>query len=273
MLSELLAVDQRGNPDRCSWLRANLPDVPNTHRSTAISVVASSIVRWQCRGSVVHYERWQDAVDSNSRLDRDHARRLEPFIRPALGLPAKPLHEENLQGFVAEYVWYILAQENLPPECALKSIEGPSFSVTAPGGDGLTVYENSDGSSIFFRLWEIKKHQSRGHISGTVSRAVDQLRAKGDVYLAQLTTTAGDHEGEVGRVYASLPDLWIDRDEGAGAGVAVATSETHLPGRCFGKMHEKFPEFDVSQLAGMVVALGDYPEFARTVRDRVWSAL
>jgi hypothetical protein len=38
-------------------------------------------------------------------------------------------------------------------------------------------------------------------------------------------------------------------------------------------MHTRFPELSLDQLAGLVVALGDFPAFTSSVRDRIWSAL
>jgi hypothetical protein len=46
-----------------------------------------------------------------------------------------------------------------------------------------------------------------------------------------------------------------------------------LPRSCFGRMHTRFPELSIEQMAGLVVALGDFPAFASCVRDRIWSAL
>ena len=46
---------------------------------------------------------------------------------------------------------------------------------------------------------------------------------------------------DVARLYAALSDLWIDRDERAGAGVAVSTSDVTFPTRCFGTMHSTLP--------------------------------
>jgi hypothetical protein len=199
-------------------------------------------------------------------------RKIAPFIRPAFGLPEAPPSTEHLQGHVAECVWYILARETVPSDLSLRAIEGPSFMVTAPGGDGLAVYQRDD-EVLVFRLWEIKKHDSTAGVSRTVSRAVQQLDEKAEEYLAQLTTLASTYEDDVGQLYAQLSDLWLDRDERAGAGVAVSTSDKYLPRGCFGRMHLRFPELLVSQLSGLVVALGDFPSFADDTRARIWSAL
>jgi len=84
---------------------------------------------------------------------------------------------------------------------------------------------------------------------------------------------AASYEPDVALLYAALSDLWLDRDERAGAGVAVSTSDRSLPTTCFGRMHTRFPELSIDQMAGIVVALGDFPAFAASVRDRLWSAL
>lgn len=271
-LSDVLVLDRKGAANRCQWLRGRLADPPAVNQRTAITIVADAAVRWQCRGAVQHYEAWRQAVADDTQLSVDQRQKLAPFIKPAFGLPARELPADHLQGHVAEYVWYILAQENLPAGLTLRTLEGPSFSVTTPGGDGLAVYQRRD-AVLVFRLWEIKKHDSAMHLSRTVARAYKQLDKNAEVYLAELTTLADTYESEIAQLYAGLSDLWIDRDERAGAGVAVSTSDGHLPVRCFGTMHNSFPDLSNEQLQGLVVALGDFPVFARAVRDQVWSAL
>ena len=235
-------------------------------------MVADAAVRWQCRGAVQRYNAWQQAIAQSAKLSPDESLKFAPFVKPAFGLPARPLPPDHLQGHVAECVWYLLARENQAAGLTPRRVEGPSFSVTTPGGDGLVVYQRDDGVLIF-RLWEIKKHDSAMHLSRTVARAYKQLDKNAEFYLAEFTTLAGNYEGEVAQLYAALSDLWIDRDGRAGAGVAVGTSDRHLPSRCFGTMHRSFPHLAVEQLDGLVVALGNFPTFAQSVRDRVWSAL
>jgi hypothetical protein len=241
-------------------------------RQTAVAIVADTAVKWQCRGAIQHYDAWREAIIAGTPLTVDARRKLVPFIRPAFGLPEAPPPAEHLQGHVAEYVWFILAEENVPADLTLRAIEGPSFMVTTPGGDGLVVYQRGD-DVLIFRLWEIKKHHSTAGVSRTVSRALRQLDEKAEEYLAQLTTLANTYDSDVGQLYAELSDLWLDRDERAGAGVAVSTSDDYLPKSCFGRMHKRFPELSIDQLAGLVVALGEFPAFASDVRDRIWNAL
>jgi hypothetical protein len=263
-------LERRGAANRCQWLRGKLSAPSAANRQAAI--VADAAVQWQCRGAVQHYVAWRHAVAHDTELSADGRRKFLPFIKPTFGLPGDPPFAEHLQGHVAECVWYILAQENVPDGLILRTIEGPSFLVTTPGGDGLVVYQRED-DVLVFRLWEIKKHASTAGISRTVSRAVRQLDEKAEEYLAQLTTLAGSYEPDVAQLYAALSDLWLDRDARAGAGVAVSTSDRYLPRSCFGRMHTRFPDLSIEQMAGLVVALGDFPAFASSVRDRIWSAL
>jgi hypothetical protein len=271
-LSDVLVLERRGAANRCQWLRGKLSAPSNENRQTAVEIVADTAVKWQCRGAVQHYDAWRSAVAQGARLGADARRRLVPFIRPVFGLPGAPPSVEHLQGHVGECVWFILARENVPAGLRLKAIEGPSFLVTTPGGDGLVVYQRGD-DVLIFRLWEIKKHHSTGGVSRTVSRALRQLDEKAEEYLAQLTTVAGSYEPDLAQLFAALSDLWLDRDERSGAGVAVSTSDQYLPRSCFGRMHTRFPELSIGLLGGMVVALGDFPAFAASVRDRVWNAL
>jgi hypothetical protein len=271
-LSDVLVLERRGAANRCQWLRGKLSAPAAANRLTAVAIVADTAVKWQCRGATHHYDAWRDAVAQGTELPPDRKRKVIPFIKPAFGLPDAPPLADHLQGHVAECVWYILAGENVPAGLTLRSIEGPSFLVTTPGGDGLVVYQRGD-DVLIFRLWEIKKHDSTQGVSRTVSRALRQLDEKAEEYLAQLTTLADTYDPDVGELYAALSDLWIDRDGRAGAGVAVSTSDQHLPRSCFGRMHTRFPELSVGQLDGLVVALGGFPAFAVDVRDRIWSAL
>jgi hypothetical protein len=271
-LSDVLQLERRGAVDRCQWLRGRLATPSSQTRQVAANIVADTAMRWQCRGAAQHYAAWAAAVELGATLPADARRKVAPFVRPAFGLPNDPPSADHLQGQVAEYVWYILAQETVPDGLVLRSIEGPSFLVTTPGGDGLAVYQRDD-SVLIFRLWEVKKHDSTGGVSRTVSRALQQLDVRAEEYLAQLTTLADSYDPDVATLYAALSDLWLDRDPRAGAGVAVSTSDRYLPRSCFGGMHKRFPDLAVDQLDGLVVALGDFPDFAAQVRDRVWSAL
>jgi hypothetical protein len=112
------------------------------------------------------------------------------------------------------------------------------------------------------------------HVSSTVSRAYSQLDERATEYLAQLTGLADQYGGALADVLGRLVDLWVDADGSAGAGVAVSTSNSKHPKKCFSTMNRAFPQFaDAGQLEGLVVGLGDLPSFASRVREIVWSVL
>lgn len=271
-LSDFLTIEERGGSGRCTWLRGRFQSSTAAVFTGAAAFVAEAAMRWRCRGAAEIFDLWLGAVESSGTLGTAERRRVAPFVQTAFGLPERPLPADQVQGHVAECVWYILAGEQVPSGRELLAREGPSFAVTGPGGDGLAVYR-TDGDALIFRLWEIKKHGGTSSLSGTIGRAYGQLLDRADVYLAELTAEADRYSEPVASLYAELVQLWQDADPSAGAGVAVSTSASHLPRRCFGTMHTKFPGLGASQVEGLVVALGEFPAFAAAVRDRVWSAL
>jgi len=271
-LMDVLPLEERGEDGCCLWLRGELSEASASDLASAVAIVADALIHYQCRGAAALYELWREAVENERSMAANDSRRLVPFIQPVLGLPAKPRTTEHVEGVVAEYAWFLLAQEHQPAGLELRTIEGPGFTVSAPGGDGLVVYQRDD-STLMFRLWEIKKHNSSAHVSRTVGTAYGQLEEKAERYLAQLTTLASQYETDVAELYSSLSDLWLERDPRAGAGVAVSTSFDKLPETCFGTMHKRFPDLGVEQIGGLVVGLGSFPAFALAVRDRIWNAL
>ena len=197
-----------------------------------------------------------------------------PFVSPTLGLPPDPKTETHIQAYVAEIVWHLLTEEETRAERTLAKAEGPSFYVTDTGGDGLAVWQLLDGSLIF-RLWEIKKHKSSAHVSGTVATAYQQLSTRATRYLAQYTALGRHYQGNLRALYAELVDSWVDAAPVAGAGIAVSTSSADAPKRrCFSTMQDHFPDFvEPGQLEGMVVGIADFAAFTDEVRGIVWSGL
>lgn len=254
----------------CTWTTGRLSGDSDSLRQAA-EYIAVEAMRMRCRPSSA-FDVWNAARLAGERLtDRDQ-KRVRPFIRTVLGLPGAELPADHVQGWVAEVTWYLVLRDHVPGGRRLEYLSPPSFHVTGPGADGLAVYEVA--TDLVFRLWEIKKHHGSGHVSGTVSRAYGQLQERATEYLAQLTSLADTQTATLGATFAELVDLWIDADARAGAGVAVSTSNDKHPQRCFSTMHKKFPQFSAEgQLEGLVVGLGQLPEFAEDVKGIVWSVL
>lgn len=270
-LAELVDLKPGTQRGLCVWQTGRLPGDASPNAQAA-GFVAEQAMRERCKGAPANFELWRaSAFDERELTDREREK-VEPFIRTGFGLPAHPLPDDHLQGYVAEFVWFLLMRDSTSDGRELGLITGPGFHVTGPGGDGLVVYRQAD--TPIFRLWEIKKHHSKSHVSSTVARACKQLNTKATEYLAQLTALAEQQSDDVAVLLAQLVDLWVDGDARAGAGVAVSTSSSSHPTRCFGNMSRQFPRLtEPGQLEGLVVGLDDLPEFAERVRDTVWSAL
>jgi hypothetical protein len=251
-----------------------LADHQTDDLEAAAWLVAENALRVRFGVATHLFDIWRTAATTGVRLDQAGRSKIEPFIDTALGLPGDPKPDDHLQGYVAEFVWFLLTREVPGHGRNIRRIEQPGFYVTAQGGDGLVVYELAN-RTLIFRLWEIKKHIGSRHLSGTVARAFNQLGRKGATYLAQYVALAPELEPMLADLYGRLVDLWVDAAPSAGAGVAVGTSHSQAPRRrCFSAMQRYFPRLNHGdQLEGLIVAIGNFPAFASRVREFVWSAL
>lgn len=260
----------------CRWRSARLHPDEQAGLDAAACVVADGIMRWRCRGAPASYLLWRNAVNGGTALSGGDRSRVVPFVSPLFGLDGAPKPEEHLRGWIAEYVWFRLVSETPgPPERSLRRVEGPSFHATEPGGDGLAVWRQNGEDGLRFCLWEIKNYSGTGSISPTVRGAYEQLGIRALEYLAKLTSIeAASDDAEVAPLYAALVDLWVDKDPRCGVGVAVSTHHERVPSRCFSTMGKHFPGFASDwQREGLVTGLGEFAEFCRDVRSRVWKAL
>lgn len=77
---------------------------------------------------------------------------LKAGLLQNIGTPATPAPAEHLHGLIAKSVW-LEVMEAVDAGLGLPlRVEGHDWSVTDPGGDGLTVYATPRG--FCFRLWE-----------------------------------------------------------------------------------------------------------------------
>lgn len=276
-LTQLLAIREGRGSQYCRWQLATLDGSLENELAEAACQIADSTMRWRCRGALHDYRLWRDAVSARVVLagaDRDM---VLPFVHTLFGDRQRPNPEEHARGWVAEFIWFRIAAEmHVHPERVLRSLEGPSFHATEPGGDGLAIWQRTNDAVLTFCLWEIKNHVGISALSDTVSRAYQQLDTRATEYLAKFTAVqaVARVDPEVDEVYARLVDLWVDNSDRSGAGVAVATHAQLAPSRCFSTMHNHFPgRTGPGQLEGIVVAIADFVTFTRDVRERVWTAL
>lgn len=274
-LGDLVQIDQRGSK-RCRWRAAVVDSSAQSVLGAAVCVVTDGIMRWRCRGALSSYVLWRSAVLRGLPLAGADGDRVLPFIQPIFGVPGAEKPEEHLRGWIAEYIWFRLVSEHpVPAERSLRRVEGPSFHATEPGGDGLAVWETLHASDFQFCLWEIKNYTGAGGLSPTVRGAYTQIGERALEYLAKLTSVeAAAGDPELGRFFSKLVDLWVDKDSRCAVGVAVATHHSGVPSRCFSTMGRYFPFLDSDwQLEGLVAGLGDFSQFCREVRSRMWIAL
>ena len=267
-----LRVGPGSSPSSCSWSLGVLEVTATQDLEAAAWLLADAAMVLRC-GKSPALELWRARARGGPPLTDRQRRSVDVFLTSAFRLPGQPEVPDHLQGYVAELLWYVLAGELAAAGRQLVHVEAPSFHVTEPGGDGLVVWELTDGMLVF-RLWEIKKHQGASQLSRTVRRACQQLSDRGAEYLAKYTAVGSHaHDGALGELYAALPDLWMDADPRAGAGVSLATSADRAPKRrCFGTLPTSFPTMaNGGRLEGLVLAIGDFPAFATRVQECVWS--
>jgi hypothetical protein len=273
-IGRLLTSEMKGTKaaGKCSWHLVTLKDLPDDERWAIAWIIADALMRTRC-GKSSAYAQWRAAALSGSKIaDRDRTKLLA-FIQPVLGTPDAPGLEDHLEGYVAEWLWYLLMWERADDDRQIALLEPPKWTVTEPGPDGFVIYQLDDAPMVF-RLWEIKKYTGEGAVSATVREAYGQLRRHGGRYLAQLTAIHADKVGALGQLCAQLVDLWVDADDRAGAGVGVTSAAVPAPVECFTTMGTQFPQFTkAGQLEGMLCAVERYRDLACDVRRLVWSVL
>ncbi|MBH0115254.1 hypothetical protein I6E52_00155 [Salinibacterium sp. NG253] len=275
-LSPLLALVNSPGASTVDYVVGGL-NLSGTDRESAAQLLADKAMIIACGNSTV-LDRWRRRRDGGAPETGTSLETVETYAAIAFGHPSKPPNVDHLQGHVAEIIWNLVVAERLTTRDGRSLVRAHSVKADAlePGGDGLVVYQNPSGVLVF-RLWEIKKHDAANKVSKTIRRASKQLASRGSEYLAKLAgpeTTA--QSGAMGDLYGSIVDLWFDRSERAGVGVAIGTSDHHAPTskRTFGSINRSFPEFtEASQTESIVVAVPDFPGFVNRVKEIVWSGL
>lgn len=248
-------------------------------REEAAQLLADQAMRIRC-GDSPAIARWRARRDGGPPLTGAAAKAVRTYAGIGFGQPEDKTtaNEDHLQGLVAELLWNRLIQERLACRDRRRLVHAHPVKPDPlePGGDGLVIYE-APGGTLVFRLWEIKKHEGTNRISATIGRASKQLSSRGQEYLAKLAgPETVEQAGPLGDLYANLVELWLDGSDRAGAGVSVGTSAQHAPSgpQTFRSIVTAFPCFTVAgQRESIIVALPDFPGFARRVREIVWSGL
>lgn len=259
------------------WQLVRLADNTPDTRSAISWIVAQAIMQSRCGRSPV-LEQWKTAVLSRTPLTGRERAGAIAFVEPVFSLPGRSAAADHLQGYIGEWLWYLTIREINENHRSIEHIEVPSWSTTESGLDGFIVYGMTEnpapegGTTLIFRLWELKKHNTRSPVSHTVNKAYTQLKTRASTYLAKLVGANVDMHGRVGDFIAGVVDMWVRDSPQAGVGVGVTTS--NAPTRCFTTMPAHFPNFtNPAQLEGMLIEINDFPEFAREVQRLIWTAL
>lgn len=246
-------------------------------RETAAQLLADDAMTTACGKSPV-LGWWRERRDGGAPHAGNRQKTVEAYAGIAFRSPGHEVNQDHVQGHVAELLWSRVMSERFVCRDGRRLVQAHPVKADPlePGADGLIIYQNGN-DVLVFRLWEIKKHEAKGAVSGTINRASKQLHERGAEYLAKLAgpeTLVAD--GPLGELYANMVELWFDRSDRAGVGVSIGTSLGREPKRprSFGSIRTTFPEFTASaQTEGLVMAIPDFARFADRVKEIVWSGL
>jgi hypothetical protein len=198
---------------------------------------------------------------------------LEAFLgSESIGTAAAPASDDHLEGFVAEHIWHALTREGATGFVCPIRVDGPDWSVTDSGGDGLSIHRV--GGTLVFRLWESKAHAANGEVRDVVNGACRQLTSHALRYLARFSLVGQAlDDDELKLFYGNLVEHWRNSSQQAGSGIAVTTTGTAPVADSFGNLHSYWEFEQAEQRQGLLVVIDDYAAFAKSVREQLWKGL
>jgi hypothetical protein len=267
-LSELLVINLH-KVETHHWAEAHLPAAS---WASAALTVATHIARHRCGGAPQYFDAWFARRNGGSPHAPDLLDCLVAFLgSESIGTRDKPAKEEHLEGFVAEHIWHLLTLENTLTYGIPVRVDGPDWSVTDSGGDGLAIYRT--GGTLVFRLWESKAHTGDGTVRDVVNGACRQVGSKALRYLARFSKVGQSlSDPELQDFYGRLPEMWRRAEREAGGGISVSTSSDAISD-CFGNYAQYWQFTQDDQRQGLVVAIEDYAAFAKLVQEELWKGL
>ena len=267
-LSDLLDVDVHKTSTH-HWAEIRLPAVS---MAGAALLVATHIACERCGGAPQYFDAWLARHGGGPPHPPELSDCLVALVASAsIGTRDEPANDEHLEGFVAEHIWHLLTTEDALTFGVPVRVDGPDWSVTDSGGDGLAVHR-TDGTLVF-RLWESKAHTGDGAVRDVVNSACRQVDSKALRCLARFSKVGqGLSDPELQTFYGRLLELWRAAAREAGGGISVATASDVIED-CFGDYPNYWAFTNDDQRQGLVVAIGNYAAFAKQVREELWNGL
>ena len=177
----IVTVEHVGTPSSGTTptLPSQGPRLSDCSRSTHIA--------WErCGGAPQYFDAWLARHGGGPPHPPDLLDCLVAMVASeSIGKPPKGGSDEHIEGFVAEHIWHLLTIENALTFGVPVRVDGPDWSVTDSGGDGLAIYRSN--GSLVFRLWESKAHTSDGTVREVVNGACRQVDSNALRYLARFS--------------------------------------------------------------------------------------
>ena len=252
------------------WPRLRCTLRPERVDAAAV-MLADGITRQRFKSNPRLYALWRSQLTSTEALvDARDELLFEAGLLQNLGTPSQPGSAMHLRGLMAEAIWREVVSEIDVGLGIPLCVEGHGWSVTDPGGDGLSVYETADGG-FCFRLWEIKHHGTDDPVRRTVNDACRQVRTRSMSYLSRFSNIAQriTDNDDLASFFGRIAELWVDRDPAAGVGISVGTNSNANAFRCFGRVPGYF-SLDLDQHQAHLYLMDDFAELARQVREQIW---
>ena len=242
------------------------------HSKAAAMSLACSIARRRLPDERL-FQSWHSRAtgEKDEDLSGVDSSVMQAALLENVGSPTEPAIDQHLWGLVAEGIWQgVIADTDVGLGTPIR-VESHAWSVTDPGGDGLTVY-GSNGHYCY-RLWESKYHGNDEVLRGTVNSACRQVETRALSYLARFSLVAQylADDQQLATFYGRLAELWADKAPAAGVGIVVGTDSSREESGegCFEAMTTYF-ELTAEQHQGHLNLVDGFRTFAESVRHALW---
>ena len=243
-----------------------------THREAAAMSLACSIARRRLYDERL-FQSWHGRAkgEIDEALSDVDSRVMQAALLENVGSPTEPAIDQHFLGLIAEGIWQgVVADADVGLGIPIR-VESHDWSVTDPGGDGLTVYGSS--GQYCYRLWESKYHGNDKALRDTVNLASRQIGTRALSYLARFSLVAQylTDDQQLAVFYGRLAELWANKDLAAGVGIVVGSDSSlgESGDRCFEGMTEYF-ELTADQHQGHLNLVDGFRTFAESVRHFLW---